>query len=113
MYAISTETEMQFADAAEHLLPLWDDFFDLLAQGIEEITQAWQNHNLSVMTERVHCYKGQVMVFQYQAFNQRFEQLEALLRAKDLQKIPTILIELQHYFQQEVNRYETYKNCHC
>jgi hypothetical protein len=39
---------MQFADAAEHLLPLWDDFFDLLAQGIEEITQAWQNHNLSV-----------------------------------------------------------------
>lgn len=104
---------MQFADAPAHLHPFWSNFFTELTTGMTEITTAWQNNNFSVLAERAHCYKGQAMLFQYHGFHRRLLELETCVINKEMLCVEATLTELQHYFQQEVQRYETYKNSHC
>ena len=102
-----------FSDAPEHLRPFWDSFFLELKEGMSEIQTAWEQKNLKTLKERAHCYKGQVMLFRYYGFQQRFLLLEHYTISKDMDNIEHTITELQNYFQQEVHRYVTYKNCHC
>jgi hypothetical protein len=112
--SIQTPSEaMQFADVSAHLRPFWSNFFTELTTGMTEITTAWQNNNLAALAERAHCYKGQVMLFQYHGFYRRLLQLETCVINKEMICVENTLTELQHYFQQEAQRYEIYKNSDC
>ncbi len=106
------ESYLSFADAPEHLQPFWDDFFLELRHALEQLWMAWKGVDFKTLASLAHCYKGQAMLFQYGGFYQRLEQLERYMMGKNQSQplIEQALNELQQYFEQEVQRYEVYKN---